>query len=277
MFLPFPRVLPLVACVFVVSASSIPSRAQIQDQTELRVCADPNNLPFSNEKQEGFENRIAQFVAQDLHARVTYIWQRMGRGFVRDYLNTRRCDVLIGIPTDFRPVLTTTPYYRSTYVFVVRRDAAYKPFSLDDDRLRSLKIGVQALDEQYSPPAEALMHRGMQDSLVPYHTVGEDAGTIVQAVVDKQVDAAIVWGPLAGYWTHKLGDVLECIPVQPESEPPGFPFTFEISMGVRKGDDALRHQLEDVLHRRREDINKILTEYGVPQLDHSTKAPKGVS
>jgi mxaJ protein len=277
MFSPFPRVLRLLAYVFAISAWSIPCPTQAENQSELRVCADPNNLPFSNQEQEGFENRIAQLVAEDLHSHVAYVWQRMGRGFIRDYLNQGRCDLLIGIPTDFRPVLTTTPYYRSTYVFVVRRDAASKPSSLDDDRLRALKIGVQALDEQYTPPAEALMHRGMQDSLVPFHTVGEDSGTIMKAVDDREVDVAIVWGPLAGYWARNLGNVLECIPVQPESEPPGLPFTFEISMGVRKGENALRNQLDDVLQRRREDINKILTEYGVPQLEHSPHVSQEVN
>ncbi len=97
----------------------------------------------------------------------------------------------------------------------------------------------------------------------------------MQAVVDRQVDVAIVWGPVAGFWARNLGNVLECSAVKPESEPPGLPFTFEISMGVRKSDNALRNQLEDVLQRRREDINKILTEYGVPQLGHSSQLPKG--
>src|SRR3954454_9880497 len=89
---------------------------------ELRVCADPNNMPFSDMKQEGFENRIADLVAKDLNARLTYVWQRMGRGFVREYLDKSKCDFLIGIPANYRPVLTTDPYYRSTYVFVSRSD-----------------------------------------------------------------------------------------------------------------------------------------------------------
>ena len=236
-------------------------------EKELRVCADPNNLPFSNIKQEGFENRIAEVIAADLHAHLTYVWQRMGRGFVREFLNKGRCDLLIGIPANFKAVLTTAPYYRSTYVFVVRRDAAYKPTSLEEPGLRDIRIGVQALDEEYTPPAEALMHQGMRDSLVTYHTVGEDAESIMRAVADQEVGVAIVWGPLAGYWIHKNGDALECAPVHPESEPPGLPFTFEISMGVRKGNTALRDALEAALEHHKEDITNILAIFAVPQLE----------
>jgi mxaJ protein len=253
--------LPLLVAAVVLA---IPCRGQ---QKELRVCSDPNNLPFSNIKQEGFENRIAEVVAADLHARLTYVWQRMGRGFVREFLNKDRCDLLIGIPADFKPVLTTAPYYRSSYVFVVRRDAAYKPVSLEDPALRNLRIGVQALDEEYTPPAEALMNRGMRDSLVTYRTVGEDAEAIVRAVLDKDVAVAIVWGPLAGYWASQNAVCLEYAPVHPASEPPGLPFTFEISMGVRKGNTALRDALQQVLASRREEIKKILATFAVPQLE----------
>jgi mxaJ protein len=243
-----------------------PCRAQ---EKELRVCADPNNLPFSNMQQQGFENRIAELVAADLHSHLSYVWQRMGRGFVREFVNKDRCDLVIGIPANFKPLLTTTPYYRSTYVFVVRSDAAYKPVSLEDPALRTVKIGVQALDEEYTPPAEALMQRGMRDSLVTYHTVGEDAEAIVRAVVNKDVAVAIVWGPLAGYWAHQSATTLQCTPVQPEMEPPGLPFTFEISMGVRKGNTALQVALQQTLTRRSADIKNILASFGVPQLEIS--------
>src|SRR5436190_3681708 len=132
---------PKLVCALVLLCSSAALAG------DLRVCADPDNLPFSNEKQQGFENRIAELVARDLHANLVYQWQRMGRGFVRDYLNAGECDVLIGIPANFRPVLATSPYYRSSYVFVTRRDGHVKPASLDDPALHQLKIGVQVLEE----------------------------------------------------------------------------------------------------------------------------------
>jgi mxaJ protein len=254
--------------IILVSGTMLDSLCWAQEK-ELRVCADPNNLPFSNMNQKGFENRIAEVVAADLHAHLTYVWQRMGRGFVREFLNKDRCDLLIGIPAGYKPVLTTSPYYRSSYVFVVRRDAAYKPASLEDPSLRNVKIGVQALDEEYTPPAEALMRRGMRDSLVAYHTVGEDAEAIVRAVLHKDVAVAIVWGPLAGYWAHQIAGSLECTPVYPESEPPGLPFTFEISMGVRKGNTALRDAVQHALTRHSRDIKNILANFAVPQLEIS--------
>ena len=112
MFSSFPKFvswLPLLACALILPLLSATALAR-----DLRICADPDNLPFSNSKQQGFENRIAELVANELHAHVTYVWQRMGRGFVREFLNRSQCDLLVGVPANFRPVLTTTPYYRSS-------------------------------------------------------------------------------------------------------------------------------------------------------------------
>jgi mxaJ protein len=188
----------------------------------------------------------------------------MGRGFVREYLDKSQCDLLIGIPTNYRPVLTTSPYYRSTYVFVSRQG---KPSpSLDAPALHGLKIGVQVLDEQYTPPGEALARRGLQGAIVGFDTIGDGADSIVRAVADQKVDIAIVWGPLAGYFAKEFGHDLRVTPVEPEVDPPGLPFTFEISMGVRKSNLTLRDQLQKVLMHRGSDIRAILDEYGVPHL-----------
>jgi mxaJ protein len=231
---------------------------------ELRVCADPNNMPFSSREQTGFENRIAALVAGDLSARLIFVWQRMGRGFVREYLDKAQCDLLIGIPTNYRSVLTTSPYYRSTYVFVSRQNDSVP--SLNSIALRASKIGVQVLDEQYTPPGEALARRGLQSAIVGFDTTGDGADSIVRAVADQKVKIAIVWGPLAGYFAKEFGHNLRLTPVEPEVDPPGLPFTFAISMGVRKGDLALRDQLEQVLQNRRAQIRAILDNFGVPQL-----------
>lgn len=233
---------------------------------ELKVCADPDNLPFSNTRQQGFENRIAELVARDLNAHLTYVWQRMGRGFVREYLNKSVCDLLIGIPANYRPVLATSPYYRSTYVFVTRRNGEVKPASLDDPVLRRMKIGVQVLEEEYTPPGTALARRGLQNDIVGFETMGDDADSIMRAVADRKVDTAIVWGPLAGYFASKVAG-LQLTPVVPEVDPPGVPFTFAISMGVRKGNTQLRDELEAELAKRRHEIEGILSTYGVPQLE----------
>ncbi len=234
---------------------------------QLRVCADPDNLPFSNRQQQGFENHIAVLLAQDLHAQLTYVWQRGGKGFVREYINKGVCDLLIGIPTGYRPLLTTTPYYRSTYVFVVRRDQKLVPVSLNDPVLHEMKkIGVQVLDDDYTPPAEALARRGMQGEIVGFQTVGENPAAIIRAVATRKIDGAIVWGPFAGYYSKAVHDlVLKA--VEPEVDPPGLPLTFSISMGVRKGNTQLRDEVERFLHERRAKIKAVLARYGVPQLE----------
>ncbi len=234
---------------------------------ELHLCADPDNLPFSNIKQQGLENRIAELVARDLNAKLVYEWQRMGRGFVREYLNAGRCDALIGVPERFGAVLTTTPYYRSSYVFVTRRDMRVKPASLDDPALRQLKIGVQVLEEDYTPPATALARRHLQNQIVGFDSAGEDADAIIRAVANRKVDTAIVWGPLAGFFAKRYHGVLQLTPVTPEVDPPALPFTFAIAMGVRKGNTALRDQLQAVIDREQAHIHRILDQYGVPQLE----------
>jgi mxaJ protein len=162
---------------------------------------------------------------------------------------------------------TSRAYYRSTYVFVVRRDARIKPASLDDPALRALKIGVQALDEQYAPPGEALARRGMQNSIVSFYGFGKNASAIVRAVIHGEVDAALVWGPLAGYLAGKRTKTLQIFPVKPEMDPPGVPYTFQIAMGVRKGNVALQKELNEILGRRMVEIDHILSSYGVPQIE----------
>lgn len=139
---------------------------------ELRVCADPHNMPFSNIQQQGFENHIAELAAGALGAHLTYVWQRMGRGFVREYIVKSQCDLVIGVPANFRPLLTTSPYYRSSYVFVVPRQSNMKLVSLDSPELHGLKIGVQVLDENYTPPGTALARRGLQREIVGFDTAG---------------------------------------------------------------------------------------------------------
>jgi mxaJ protein len=256
----------LLVCLLVICAPAFGQTKQ------LRVCADPDNLPFSNTHRQGFENRIATLLASDLHERLTYEWQRMGRGFVREYLNKEKCDLLIGIPSNFKAVLTTRPYYRSTYVFVSRRSAKFQPASFNDLELHRMKIGVQVLEDDYAPPAHALARRGMQANIVGFESTGADASSLVDAVAHRKVDLAITWGPFAGYFAKRYPGALNIAPVQPEVDPPGLPFTFAISMGVRKGNQALRDQLNGFLQRRERQIQAILHSYGVPEILSTTSA-----
>ena len=241
---------------------------------ELRVCSDPNNLPFSNQRLEGFENRIADLVARDLGAaKVTYYWFAQRRGFIRNTLGARKCDVILGVPSSFEMALTTRPYYRSGYVFVTRRDRKIDIDSLDDPRLRKLKIGVQMIGDDYasSPPAHALASRGMTHNIVGYSVYGDyaqDSPTrrIVDAVARREVDLSAVWGPTAGYFAKKSSVPLAVTTFTPEIDLPFLPFVFDISMAVRREDTALRDQLDRIIEKRQAEIAKILREYGVPLL-----------
>jgi mxaJ protein len=261
------RFLKLVLLLLLLSASS---------SAQLKVCADPDNLPFSNRAEQGFENRLASLLARWMHTTVEYTWQRMGRGFVREILNKHRCDVLLGVPENFPAVLTTNAYYRSSYMFVTRKDRDVHIGSFDEPQLKTMKIGVQVLSEEYAPPAQALGRRGLIANIVGFETRGGDTALIVEAVAQKKVDAAIVWGPSAGYFAKRYRSSLELSPT-PAFDPPGLPLTFAISMGVRKGDTDLRERLNQVLHEHRSAIDKILRSYGVPLLplgEESTRAAK---
>lgn len=235
---------------------------------ELKVCADPDDLPFSNRAQQGFENKLAEMVSRDMHAQLTYVWQRMGRGFVRNFLNKSECDVVLGIPSNFRQMLTTDPYYRSTYVFVTRKSRNLHLSSFDDPRLRSLRVGVQIVGEEYAPPAIALGRRGLVSNVVGFETA-TDAASVTNAVLQSKVDAAVEWGPIAGYFASRHPGALELSSV-PEVDIPALPLTFMISMGVRKGNTQMRDRLNHFIARRKTAIDTLLRSYGVPQLPIGT-------
>jgi len=247
--------------------------------TPLRVCADPNNLPFSNARGEGFENKIAQLIGQDLHRPVSYTWWAQRRGFVRNTLNAGVCDLVVGTAAGMDMLATTRPYYRSSYVFVTRRDRDLNVKSFDDPRLAHLRIGVQLIGDDFAntPPAHALARRGMTNNLVGF-TVYGDYGTpnpparIVDAVASGAVDMAVVWGPLAGYFAQRERVPLSLAPVSPRIDLPYLPFVFDIAMGVRHADTTFRNTLNDVIVRRRAGIDSILSAYHVPRLDFVSRA-----
>ncbi|HEX3532645.1 MAG TPA: substrate-binding domain-containing protein [Gemmatimonadaceae bacterium] len=263
--------LSLLACAAVASCD----RARAAPATpELRVCADPNNLPFSNERQEGFENKIAELVGRDLKAKVRYEWWAQRRGFVRNTLNAHECDLLLGIPSSFERTSNTIPYYRSTYVFVTRRDRHLRIASFDDPQLRKLRIGVQMVGDDFTntPPAHALSKRNIIQNVHGYSVYGDyrqpnPPARIIDALVKGDVDVAIAWGPLAGYFAQRAPVALEITPVSPQIDLPFLPFVFDISMGVRRGDNALRDELNAIIIHRKGEIDRILDEYGVPRVN----------
>jgi mxaJ protein len=238
----------------------------------LRVCADPNNLPFSNERGEGFENKIAELLAADLHERLEYTWWAQRRGFFRNTLRAGACDVVVGVPSSFELAATTAPYYRSTYVFVYRKGRGVSVRSFDDAVLRDVRVGVQLVgdDGANTPPAHALAARGVVQNVRGYTLYGDyrepnPPARIVEAVAKGEVDVGVVWGPLAGYFAPRQRVPLEVVPVSPQFDLPFLPFVYDISMGVRRGDEGLRLKLEEFLARRRPDIERILDRYGVPR------------
>ena len=266
----------LCVIVFVVSGIVSPRGASIAapaPERALRVCADPNNLPFSNDKREGFENRLADIVAGELHARVVYTWWAQRRGFVRNTIKAGACDVLMGVPVGFDMTLVTKPYYRSSYVFVSRRDDHVHVRSLDDPVLRHVRVGVQLVgnDGQNTPPAHALAARGVIANVVGYTLYGNyldpnPPARIIEAVARGDIDIALVWGPLAGYHAARQPIPLAIRTVTPQMDRTRMPLAFDIGVGVSRAHPELRSEIDAALTHRKGDIAQLLDQYGVPRV-----------
>jgi mxaJ protein len=265
-------VVSAVSLLSFAAAGTRVSKANAATRT-LRVCADPNNLPFSNDKGEGFENKIAELAARDMGARVEYTWWAQRRGFIRNTLNASLCDVVIGVPASFDLTAVTNPYYRSSYVFVTRRDRNLHIRSYDDPVLRKLRIGVQLVgdDGANTPPVHSLGQRGIRGNLKGYLVYGDyrqpnPPARIIDGVTKGEVDVAIVWGPLAGYFAARQSVKLDITPVSPQVDLPFMPQVFDVSMGVRRQDKALRDTLDAILEREKGAIGSILDSYNVPRI-----------
>lgn len=236
---------------------------------ELRVCADPNNLPFSNEAGEGFENRVVELVAKSLGATVRYTWWAQRRGYVRNTLREDLCDLWPGVAAGLEMLATTRPYYRSSYVFVTRPGDGPPIASFDDPRLRDMTVGVQMIgnDAQNTPPAHALARRGLIGNVRGFLVYGDyqtasPAARIIEAVAAHDIDAAVAWGPLAGYFASKRNLVVT--PVRPMMDGPQWPMVFDIAMGVRRGEPEFKAEIDRALVANRAAIRDVLRAYHVP-------------
>ena len=241
------------------------------DQLPLRVCADPNNLPFSDSALEGFENKIVSLVADHLQRPLEYVWRAQRRGFVREWLNSGECDLVAAIPSGAPMAFTTRPYYRSTYVFV-SKPSEPAVSSFDDPSLRERTIGVQLIgdDGMNTPPAHALTERGIVGNVRGFMVYGDyrndhPISEIVHAVATGEVDVAAVWGPVAGYFAREEKPPLVVTSIAGTQEA-HVPMTFDISMGVRRTDKPLKAQVDGALSSLAPQIKEILVSYGVPVL-----------
>lgn len=252
------------------AAQSEKPDARPEPRRVLHVYADPDNLPFSNRDRQGFENKIADLVARELGVTIEYTWLVQHRGFFRESLKDGDCDLVLGAPTGFERALTTRPYYRSTYVFVYRKSAGLHIDSFDDPALKKLKIGIPIIGGDNTPPAQALASRGLIDNVVGYPVFGGGADApsvkLVADVASGRIDVAVLWGPPGAYYGKRQSVPLEVTPVAPVAQMPWLRFSFDISMGVRKRDKALRDRLDEVLARKHAEVERILDEYGVPRL-----------
>jgi quinoprotein dehydrogenase-associated probable ABC transporter substrate-binding protein len=261
MFFAFLSIVVAAVC-FCVNASA--------QAREFRVCADPDNLPLSRDDGSGFENRIAQLVAAEMGAQLRYEWLPLRRGFVRKTLASGSCDAFIGVPRQLKSVLTTRPYYRSSYVFVNGPNARGLE-TFDDERLSRLRIGVQLVgqDMAATPAGYALAATRHVDNVrgFPIYGEGPAAKREIAAVDHGALDTALVWGPQAGYFAAAMRPALELRVARADRLPVATQLEFDISMGVRRGDEALRDELDAILDRRRTDIDAILSDYSVPRTD----------
>ena len=264
----------LIALCLLLRQATIFAQAPATPVKPFRVCADPENMPFSNQNQQGFENKIADLIAKELRTSTRYVWWGQRRGFIRNTMNATleegRCDVVIGVPQGYDLVRTTKPYYRSTYMFVYPKGKGPQITSLDDPVLKKVKIGVHLLGDDYTnpPPVHELSKRGVVGNVVGFSTfysADNPPSSIIDAVASGKIDVAIVWGPAAGYYVQQQRVPLTMVPVP--SGKGDLPFEFDISMGVKKGNESLRAQVEKVLDTKRPEIMKLLKDYNVPLVE----------
>jgi quinoprotein dehydrogenase-associated probable ABC transporter substrate-binding protein len=245
-------------------------RVDLVDRTALRVCSDPANLPFSNDKGEGFENRIAEMVAADLKLPVEYTWFPQAIGFIRQTLFAKRCDVVMGYAQGDDLVLNTNHYYRSTYALVLRKGAGLDGVdNLEDPRLRGKRIGVIA----GTPPTTAMALLGLIEHAKPYPLMVDrryesPAERMIEDIQSSDIDAGVLWGPIAGYFAPKANGDLKVVPLLKDAA--GQRMAYRITFGVRPLEDEWKRQLNGLIAKRQGDIDAVLLQFGVPLLDEQS-------
>ena len=265
----WPLALALAACAVAQSAAQA-QRVDLVNHTTLRVCADPANLPFSNEQGQGFENKIADIVAGDLKIPVEYTWFPQATGFIRNTLFAKRCDVVLGYAQGDDLVLNTNAYYRSTYALVYRAGAGLDGVdSLADPRLRDKRVGIIA----GTPPSASMIRLGLMQHAKPYPLMVDrrydsPAERMIGDIRSGDIDAGVLWGPIGGYFAGRGGEKLVLVPLLKETGEPRM--AYRITFGVRNLEDEWKHQLNDIIARHQGEIDDVLLQYGVPLLDEQS-------
>ncbi|MFL5093023.1 MAG: substrate-binding domain-containing protein [Xanthobacteraceae bacterium] len=248
---------------------------ELIDPKVLRVCADPHNMPFSNESREGFENKIAELVAKKLDKTLAYAWYPQSVGFIRNTLNAHRCDVVMGFPQGGELAQSTNPYYRTAYALVFKHGNGLDPVEkLSDERLKGRRIGIVA----GTPPATYLAMGGLMGNakgypLVVDTRVDSSAEAMLKDLAAGEIDAGVLWGPMAGYHAKALGADVAVVPLTKETGGPRL--AYRIAMGVRPSDQDWKRQLDRLIRENQPEINNILSSYGVPLLDDNDRPITG--
>lgn len=262
--------LALAAALIAAPPAAIPASAQVSDlvdRSTLRVCADPANMPFTNEKGEGFENKIADLLSQKLNLPLDYTWFPQATGFYRKTLGEKRCDVIMGYVAGGDPVLNTNPYYKSAWVLISKKGGDLEGVdALEDIRLKGRRIGVIA----GTPPGDLLARNGLMAMAKPYSLTVDrrydsPAEQMIGDIASGEIDAGILWGPIGGYYARRSEAPLEVVPLVKEKGDPQL--VYRITLGIRPGELNWKHQLNDFITANQPEINRILLDYGVPLLD----------
>jgi quinoprotein dehydrogenase-associated probable ABC transporter substrate-binding protein len=256
----------LLLGILVPSAARADDHPEAVDRSSFRVCSDPSNLPFSNDKGEGFENKIAELLAAKLNVPLKYTWYPNSIGFLRNTLRVRRCDIVMGTVTGAELAQTTNPYYRSVYVMVTRKADNITADKIEDPALKNLKIGLTA----GAPPADIAAKNGLAANIKPYdlyvdtrvQTPGKD---MINDLAKKEIDVALLWGPIAGYFAAQHGDELKVTPLV--NEPKSTRMEFYITMAVRPGESRWKNDINDLIRANKDAIDKILRDYHIPTLN----------
>jgi quinoprotein dehydrogenase-associated probable ABC transporter substrate-binding protein len=260
----------LSIAALILSPGAHAQTTELIARTELKICADPSDLPFSNKAGEGFENKIAALIGQDLGVPVTYVWFPQVVGFVRNTLRAHQCDLVMGAVSGDAVMEETNPYYHSSYMVVTRKESGLKIQSLADPALAGKKIGLVAA----TPPTDLLLKHNLMPQVTTYALAVDTRfesppRAMLQDVAEGKLDVGLVWGPFAGFYIKR--DKLPLDAVFLDSEDGAVRLDFHIAMGVRAGEPEWRRRINQAIEHQHAAIAKILVEYGVPQLDEQGK------